>query len=59
MRPITYCELCGKARLTLKHGLCDKCLQLCEKYGPDTPITTEGLGRLLDDLGMGENCGEK
>ena len=51
-RTISECQLCGKARLeiALTHGLCRKCRRACDRYGENTPITIEGLHRLLDDL---------
>ena len=51
-RAIAKCQLCGRARLeiALTEGLCRKCLRACERYGEDTPITVEGLHRLIDDI---------
>ena len=49
-RPIHYCQLCGKARLTLMPGLCYRCARACRAYPDDAPLTQAGLDRLLDDL---------
>ena len=49
-RAITFCALCGKARLSLKHGLCRKCAQLCSDFADDTPLDDAAINRLLDDL---------
>ena len=53
-REITYCALCGLARLNLKHGLCRDCERHCENW-PDTLMLDDAaIERLMDDLGLEE-----
>ena len=49
-RAITFCALCGKARLKLVDGLCAKCRKLCSDFADDTPLDDAAINRLLDDL---------